>query len=84
MQCNVLFSHVKNYVLKIILDALFNFKSKDKYERKILNRLKRNFKRKVYINSFCLKLVSAIFYKFFIFSANDSPSKAVKNVFYFI
>ena len=84
MQCNVLFSHVKNYVLKIILDALFNFKSKDKYERKILNRLKRNFKRKVYINSFCLKLVSAIFYKFFIFSPNDSPSKAVKNVFYFI
>ena len=73
MQCNVLFSHVKNYVLKIILDALFNFKSKDEYERKILNRLKRNFKRKVYINSFCLKLVSAIFYKFFIFSANDSP-----------
>ena len=67
MQCNVLFSHVKNYVLKIILDALFNFKSKDKYERKILNRLKRNFNRKVYINSFCLKLVSGNFYKFFYF-----------------
>ena len=28
--------------------------SKDKYERKMLKRLKRNFKRKVYINSFCL------------------------------
>ena len=28
MQCNVLFSHVKNRVLKIILDALFEFKSK--------------------------------------------------------
>ena len=67
MQCNVLFSHVKNYVLKIILDALFNFKSKDKYERKILNRLKRNFNRKVYINSFCLKLVPGNFYKFFYF-----------------
>ena len=54
MQCNVLFSYLKNFVLKIILDALFEFKSKDKYERKLFNRLKRNFKRKVYINSFCL------------------------------
>ena len=36
------------------MDALFEFKSKDKYERKLFNRLKRNFKRKVYINSFCL------------------------------
>ena len=50
MQC-ALFS---NCVLKIILDALFEFKSKGKYERKMLNRLKRNFKRKNYINSFCL------------------------------
>ena len=40
-------------VLKI-LDALFEFKSKEKYERKMLNRLKRNFKREIYINSFCL------------------------------
>ena len=31
-----------------------------------------------------LKLVSAIFYQIFIFSPNDSPSKAVKNAFYFI
>ena len=31
-----------------------------------------------------LKLVSAIFYQIYIFSANDSPSKTVKNVFYFI
>ena len=31
-----------------------------------------------------LKLVSAIFYRFFIFSPNDSPLKTVKNVFYFI
>ena len=44
MQCNVLFSHIKNCILKIILDALFEFKSKEKYERKMLNRLKRNFK----------------------------------------
>ena len=54
VQCNAPFSHVKNCVLKIISDALFEFKSKDKYERKMLNRLKRNFKRKIYINSFCL------------------------------
>ena len=54
MQCNVLFSHIKNCVLKIISSALFEFKSKDKYERKMLSRLKRNFKRKIYINSFCL------------------------------
>ena len=54
MQYNVLFSRVKNCALKIISDALFEFKSKDKSERKMLNRLKRNFKTKIYINSFCL------------------------------
>ena len=31
-----------------------------------------------------LKLVSAIFYQFFIFSPYDSPLKTIKNVFYFI
>ena len=31
-----------------------------------------------------LKLVSAIFYENFIFPLNDSPSKTMKNVFYFI
>ena len=35
----------KNCVLKIISDALLEFKSKDKYERKMLNRLKTNFKK---------------------------------------
>ena len=45
-QWNVLFSYVKNCVLKILLDALFEFKNKGKYERKMLNKLKRNFKRK--------------------------------------
>ena len=30
-----------------------------------------------------LKLVPAIFYQFFIFSPNDSPSESVKNVFLF-
>ena len=38
----------------MILDALVEFSSKDKYERKMLNRLKRNFKRKISISSFCL------------------------------
>ena len=49
--CSFLMS---NIVLKVNLDALFEFKSKDKYERKMLNRLKRIFKTKIYINSFCL------------------------------
>ena len=31
-----------------------------------------------------LKLASAIFYQFFIFSPNDSSLKTMKNVFYFI
>ena len=31
-----------------------------------------------------LKLGFAIFYQIFIFSSNDQPSKAMKNVFYFI
>ena len=31
-----------------------------------------------------LKLVSTIVYQMFIFSPNDSPSKTMKNVFYFI
>ena len=31
-----------------------------------------------------LKLVSAIFYQIFIFPPNNSPSKTMKNVFYFI
>ena len=61
MQYNVLFSHVKNCVLKIIPDALFEFKSKDKYERKMLIRLKRNFKGKIYVNSFCLMLQDLFF-----------------------
>ena len=54
MQRNVLFSYIKNCVLKIILDAKFEFKSKNNYKREMHNRLKRNFKRKIYINSFCL------------------------------
>ena len=34
--------------------------------------------------SISLKLASAIFYEIFIFSPNDSPSKIIKNAFYFI
>ena len=44
---NVLFSRFKYCALKIISDALFKFKSKDKHETQMLNRLKRNFKRKI-------------------------------------
>ena len=36
------------------------------------------------IHVLTLKLVPAIFYQFFIFSPNGSPSKTVKNAFYFI
>ena len=32
----------------------------------------------------CLKLVSAIFYQIFVFPPNDSLSKTMKSVFYFI
>ena len=38
----------------------------------------------MYHENVCLKLVSAIFYQIFIFSSNDSLSKTMKNVFYFI
>ena len=31
-----------------------------------------------------LELVPAIFYQFSVLSSNDSPSKTMKNVFYFI
>ena len=41
-------------------------------------------KSPIYYSSRSLKLVSAIFYQIFIFSPNDSPSKTMKNVFYFI
>ena len=38
----------------------------------------------VLVSLLLLKLVPAIFYQFLIFSPNDSPSKTMKNVFYFI
>ena len=66
----MLFSHVKNCVLKIILDALFEFKSKDKYERKMLNRLK-NLEINNDINSF--RLMSPVL--FFLAPANEQMVK---------
>ena len=62
MHCDVPFSHIKNCALKIISNALLLFKSNGKYERKMLNRLRRNFKRKIYVNSFCL--MSQVFFFF--------------------
>ena len=62
MQCSVLFSHVKNCFENNFRCFIFEFKSKDKYERKMLNRLKRNFKRKIYMNIFCLMSQSLIFF----------------------
>ena len=60
VMCNAMCSFLtSNIVSKIILDTSFEFKSKDKYERKMVNRLKRNFKRKNYI-SFCL--MSQVFF----------------------
>ena len=53
---------------------------------KLVSRLRKvksftDFKKKLTAS---LKLVSAIFYQFFIFSPNDNPPKTMKNVFYFI
>ena len=48
-------------------------------------RINLSFMRHLFtFNCIVLKLVSAIFYQIFIFSPNDSPSKTIKNVFYFI
>ena len=49
----MLFSYIKNWGFKIISNALFEFKNS--------NRIKRNFKRKNYVNSFCLISLSLIF-----------------------
>ena len=50
MHCDVLFSHIKNCFKNN--SGCFEFKSKDKYERKMLNILKRNLKQ----NKSCLKM----------------------------
>ena len=47
-----------------------------------------SYSREIYVQNaleyILLKLVSVIFYQCFYFSPNDSPSKTMKNVFYFI
>ena len=50
----------------------------------LLFSLVRHYSNVKCVTSQNLKLVSAIFYQIFIFSPNDSPSKTMKNVFYFI
>ena len=63
VMCNAMCSFLtSNIVSKIILDTSFEFKSKDKYERKMVNRLKRNFERDIYINSF--RLMSQVLFFF--------------------
>ena len=42
------------------------------------------YQKLVYLLSHNLKLLSAIFYRIFVFPPNDSPSKNMKSVFYFI
>ena len=64
----------------MISDALFEFKSKDKYERKMLNRLKRNFKRKIYINSFCLMSQVLFFFGAGRWTVKQWKKKLLKNV----
>ena len=44
MQCALFWCQTVYF--KNILDALFEFKSKDNYERKMLNRLKETLKEK--------------------------------------
>ena len=61
VQCHVLFSHVKN-CFKNTFRRFIEFKSKGKYERKMLNRLTRNSKRKIYISSFSLILQVLFFF----------------------
>ena len=46
-------------------------------------RYNNDFNDVVLVSLLLLKLVPAIFYQFLIFSPNDSPSKTMKNVFYF-
>ena len=60
-QRNVLFSHTKN-CFKNNFGCFIEFKSNDKYERKMLNRLKRKIKRKTYVNSFCLMSQVLLFF----------------------
>ena len=48
MQCNLLFSHVKNCVLKIISNALFEFKSKENMRERCSIEMKNSQKKNLY------------------------------------
>ena len=60
----------------VITDGTRTFKSRTKKKRKAHEQI-------VFLVETKLKFVSAIFYQFFIFLPNDSPSKIIK-IFYFI
>ena len=63
----------------------FEQKHGDLQEELLLTKRKTNsYQKKISSKCAALKIVSAIFYEIFIFSRNDSPSKTMKNVFYFI
>ena len=49
-----------------------------------VNKKRQNNVSDVVLVFLSLKLVSTIFYQIFIFPPNDSPSKTMKNIFYFI
>ena len=73
-------------LITLSYESVFSEVSGGTLQIKILEQIIRP--QNIYLNklliSQVLKLVSAIFYEFFIFLPNDSPSKTVKNVFYFI
>ena len=47
--CNAMCSFLTSKSVLKILDALFEFKSKDKCDRKMLNRLKKKFSKEKFI-----------------------------------
>ena len=50
MQCNLLFSHIKNCVLKIISNALFEFKSNENMRERCSIEMKNSQKKNLYKN----------------------------------
>ena len=54
------------------------------YDQAFNNSFKEKLEPFQYNACLALKLVSAILYQIYIFSPNDSPSKTMKSVFYFI
>ena len=70
------------FVYSLVLQTMWEALCKGISRFKFINKFKQIFISCANKNN--LKLVSAIFYQIFIFSSNDSPSKTMKNVFYFI